>query len=350
VAGRRRRFFLDILRRVWKFIALFVSVYFASAILFYFLQPTTPFGTSLYWAIVTLSTTGYGDLVPTTGVARAMTSVLLFGQIFLGGYLVSVITATVIDESQKEALGTLGTDMSNHIVVLGYSGVGQSALRELLTQGQVVAVVADTPEQVANIRALAPARRLFATYGAAAELDILRRVNVPSAHAVIVCTSDDATNMIAALNVRSIAPKARIVVSVQRSELRDTLRSAGVTYVASPSEMGGRLCASAAFEPEVALALEDITAADISSDMQEYLLPPGSPLADVAFEEAERRVRAASGALLIGYARKGPDGDFVTTVNPPPDTRLQTGDAVIVLGLIPNLAKFRTWFGADQGR
>lgn len=350
MAGRRRRFFLDILRRVWKFVALFLSVYFLSAILFYFLQPKTPFGTSLYWAIVTLSTTGYGDVVPTSTGARAMTSVLLFGQIFLGGYLVSVITSVVIDESQKEALGTLGTDLSNHIVVLGYSGVGQAAVRELLAQDQIVAVVADSPEQVANIRALAPARRLFATYGAAAELDILKRVNVPSAHSVIVCTADDATNMIAALNVRSLAPNARIVVSVQRSELRDTLRSAGVTYVSSPSEMGGRLCASAAFEPEVAHALEDITAADISSDMQEYLLQPNLPLVNLRFDEAERAVRKASGALLIGYARKGADGEYMTMVNPPPDLRLQAGDAVLVLGLIPNLKRFRVWFGADQGR
>lgn len=348
--GRRRRFFAEVLRRIWKFVALFFSVYFLSALLFYLFQPRTPIGTSLYWAIVTLSTTGYGDVVPVTNGARAMTSILLFGQIFLGGYLVSVITSTVIDESQKEALGTLGTDLSNHIVVLGYGGVGQSAVRELLTQDQLVAVVADSPDQVANIRSLAPAHRLFATYGAAAELDILRRVNVPQAHSVIVCTMDDATNMIAALNVRTLAPKARVVVSVQRSELRETLRSAGVTYVASPSEMGGRLCASAAFEPEVAHALEDITAADIQSDMQEYVLGPGSPLADVTFEEAERRVRQASGAILVGYARKDAQGEYATTVNPPPSTRLQAGDAVLVLGQIPNLKRFRAWFGVDQGR
>jgi voltage-gated potassium channel Kch len=350
VPGRRRKFFAEIFRRVWKFIALFVSVYFASAILFYFLQPKTPFGTSLYWAIVTLSTTGYGDVVPTTGEARAMTSILLFVQIFLGGYLVSVITSVVIDESQKDALGTLGTDLSNHIVVLGYGGVGQAAVRELLIQDQRVAVVADSPDEVANIRSLAPAKKLFATYGAAAEVDILRRVNVPVAHSVIVCTTDDATNMIAALNVRSIAPDARIVVSVQRSELRDTLRSAGVTYVASPSEMGGRMCAAAAFEPEVAHAIEDITAADIQSDMQEYLLGAGSPLSGVSFEEAERRVRQASGAILVGYARKAAQGEFATTVNPPPETRLEAGDAVLILGQLPNLKRFRAWFGVDQGR
>lgn len=328
---------------------MFLTFYFAAAIAFHYLQ-NVAFETSLYWAIVTLSTTGYGDVVPVNEAARTMTSVLLFGQIFLGGYLVSVITSTVIDESQKEALGTLGTDLSEHIVVLGYSAVGRAAVRELLIQERRVAVVTEAPEEVANVRALGPPSRVFATYGPAAEIDILKRVNVARAHSVIVCTPDDATNMIAALNIRSLAPGARVVVSVGRPELRDTLRTAGVTFVASPADMGGRLCASAAFEPEVAHALEDITAADVSSDMQEYLLREGGPISGVTFGEAEARVRKASGALLVGLARRRPDGDYDTIVNPGPTEHLAVGDAVILLGQLGNLKRFRSWFGEDQGR
>lgn len=347
--GRRRRFLRDILRRVWKFVVAFLTLYLIGALAFHFLQGA-PLATSLYWAIVTLSTAGFGDVVPTTAGARTMTALLLFGQIFLGGYLVSVITSAVIDESQKEALGTLGTDLSGHIVVLGYTAVGRSAVRELLGQEQRVAVVVDSPEEVANVRTMGPARRLFVTYGPPAEMDILRRVNVPTAHGVIVCTSDDATNMIAALNVRAISPKARVVVSVSRPELRETLQTAGVTFVASPADMGGRLCASAAFEPEVAAALEDISAADVHSDMQEYLLRSGGKLVDRSFEEAEREVRAASGAILVGLAHPRPDGEYTTVVNPPPSERLVAGHAVLVLGQIPNLKRFRAWFGHDQGR
>jgi voltage-gated potassium channel len=350
VPGRRRRFLLDVLRRVWKFIALFVSVYLAASVLFYLLEPGTSVSTSLYWAIVTLSTTGYGDVTPTTGGARLMTSLLLFGQIFLGGYLVSVITSTVIEESQKEALGTLGTDLKDHIIVLGYSAIGRAAVRELLVQDQQVAVVTEAAEDVANVRALAPNRQLFVTYGSPSEIDILQRVNVAQAHSVIVCTTDDATNMIAALNIRALAPKARVVVSVGRAELRDTLKTAGVTYVASPSDMGGRLCASAAFEPDVALAFEDISAADVQSDMQEYVLGPTGPLLGVTFDEAERIVRKASGAYLVGFARPGPDGEYRMTINPPGTTVLAPRDAVILLGQIANLQKFRAWFGTDQGR
>jgi voltage-gated potassium channel len=351
VPGRRARFFREVLSRIWKFLLLFASVWVAAGVLFYFLDGMRyNLFNSFYWSIVTISTLGYGDIVPVTVAAKVLTIGILFVQIFLLGYLISVITTTVNEESQRRALGTLGTDMRNHIVVLGYSDVGKAAVRELLIQEQTVAVVADHPEQVAHIRTLGPEDRLFVTYGPSADKDILRRVNVGEAHSVVVCTTDDAANMIAALNVRAMAPHVRIVVSVSRPELRDTLRSAGVTYVASPADMGGRLCAEAAFEPDVAIAMEEISAADVKADMQEYLLQDTTPISRQTVGEAEGLVRSSTGCLLVGCARRGADGEYETTVNPPADLRLQPGDAILVLGSIANTTRFRRWFGVDQGR
>jgi voltage-gated potassium channel len=352
VPGRRARFFREVFSRIWKFLLLFASVWAAAAVLFYLLDgPSRPsLFNSFYWSIVTISTLGYGDIIPVTVAAKLVTIGTLFLQIFLLGYLISVITTTVNEQSQRRALGTLGTDMKNHIIVLGYSDVGRAAVRELLIQDQTVAVVVDLPEQVANVRSLGTEDHLFVTYGPAGDKDILRRVNVEDAHSVVVCTGDDATSMIAALNVRAMAPRARIVVSVARPELRETLQSAGVTYVASPADMGGRLCAEAAFEPDVAIALEEITAADVKADMQEYVLRETTPIAHQTVGEAEGVVRSSTGCLLVGYARPGPNGEYSTTVNPPADQRLSPGDAILVLGSIENTKRFRHWFGVDQGR
>jgi voltage-gated potassium channel Kch len=351
VAGVRRRFVLRILGRIWKFLAAFAGVYVASAVAFFYSNHTgVNLFNSFYWAIVTISTAGYGDIVPQNPTAKIVTMATLFTQIFLLAYLISVIASTVSDEAERRALGTLGTDMNGHVVVVGYSGVGQAAVRELLVQDQTVAVITERPEDVAHVRTLGPERRLFATYGPPADLTVLRRVNVPEAHSVIVCTADDATNMIATLNVRSLAPDVRVVVAVSRPELRATLRTAGVTYVASPADMGGRMCAAAAFEPDVANALEDVTAADVRTDIQEYLIRESSPLAEKSFGDAEKIVRSSTGCLLIGYARPNASGDFDTLLAPPDTDRLKVGDAALILGTIPNAKRFRSWIGVDQGR
>ena len=68
-------------------------------------QPNSPYtdlGTSIYWAIVTLTTVGYGDITPTTLVGR-----LLSAFIMLLGYTIiavptGIVSATFIDETQKQ--------------------------------------------------------------------------------------------------------------------------------------------------------------------------------------------------------------------------------------------------------
>lgn len=67
-------------------------------------QPGTNFtdvGTSIYWAIVTMTTVGYGDITPVTFMGR-----LLAAFIMLLGYTIiavptGIVSATFIDETQK---------------------------------------------------------------------------------------------------------------------------------------------------------------------------------------------------------------------------------------------------------
>lgn len=347
----RRRFLREVVRRIWKFLALFVGVYLVAAVGFYVLDAYSgPPLNAFYWAIVTLSTAGYGDIVPTTVGAKLLTMGVLFTQLFLLGYLISVISSAVSAEAQRRALGTLGTDMKDHIVVLGSSAVSQAAVRELRNAGYPVAWVVDRAEEVANARGTATEEELFVTYGAPADREILGRVNAGLARSVIVATGDDAVGLIAVLNLRQISPHCRIVVSVNRPELKETLRSAGVTYVASPGDMGGRLCASAAFEPEVALAIEDLTAADVSSDIAQYMTDATTRITTETVAEAEQKVRDASEVLLVGYARADASGTYTTRLNPPRDDRLRPGDALILIGTLTNLKRFRHWWGRDQGR
>ena len=351
MASHWREYVFFLGRRILPFVGGFVTVWLGAAIGFYLLEGGTySLFSSVYWSIVTLGTVGYGDVVPSNDGAKVLTMGVIVVQLFLVGYLLTVITTAVTEEGQRRALGTYGTDLRDHVVVLGYSPVGSAAVRELLIQAQRVAVVTDQAEEVPNIRSLGEESSLYVTYGPPADRRILDRLNLPAARAVIACTPDDATNMIAVLNVRSINDRVRIVVSVGRPELRETLRSAGVTYVASPSDMGGRLCASAAFEPDVANAIDDFTAADIGADIQEYLIRPDGPLAGRTFGEAQATVHQASGCILIGWARTTASGEFRTVVNPPDDTRLAPGDAVILIGSIPNAQRFRSWYGIDQGR
>ncbi len=342
-----------LLRRLWKFVAGYAAVYVVAALGFFVLEEganSHDLLNSFYWAMVTISTVGYGDLLPTSPVAKVFTIGVIATEVFLSAYLVSVVLGVVSEEAQHRALGTLGTNFSGHIVVLGFAGVGKAAVRELLVAEETVAVVTEQVDELPYIRSLAPEDRLFVTVGPPADLKILERLNIPAAHSVIVCSPDDTVNLVAALNVRALSPTVRIVVSVARPELKATLKTAGVTYVASPQDMGGRLCADAAFRPDIANAVEDLTEASFHADMTEYLLTERTPISNQTLLEAEALVRKATDCLVIGYARPDASGEFTTVLNPPPTFRFQPGDAVLLIGTLENVRRFHKWFGTHQGR
>jgi voltage-gated potassium channel len=342
-----------LIRRLWKFIAGYVGLYLFATFGFFLIEENSdPHAllNSFYWAMVTISTVGYGDILPTTPDAKIFTILIIATEVFLSAYLVSVVLGVVSEEAQHRALGTLGTNFSGHIVVLGYGGVGKAAVRELLVQGEKVAVVTENVDEVSNIRSLAHEKQIFVTVGPPADQEILKRVNVDSAHSVIVCSTDDTVNLVAALNVRAIAPEIRIVVSVSRPELKGTLKTAGVTYVASPQDMGGRLCADAAFRPDIANAVEDLTESSTVADMTEYLLTERTPISSQTLLETEALVRQQTDCLVIGYARPEPGGEFRTVLNPPGTFRFRPGDAILLIGSLDNLHRFHKWFGTHQGR
>lgn len=68
-------------------------------------QPNTGFtdlGTSVYYAIVTMTTVGYGDITPTTPLGR-----ILSAAVMLLGYTIiavptGIVTATIVDETNKK--------------------------------------------------------------------------------------------------------------------------------------------------------------------------------------------------------------------------------------------------------
>jgi voltage-gated potassium channel len=340
-------------RRLWKFIAGYAAVYLVATFGFFLLEESSnpqDLLNSFYWAMVTISTVGYGDVLPTTPDAKVFTICVIATEVFLSAYLVSVVLGVVSEEAQHRALGTLGTNFSGHIVVLGFGGVGRAAVRELLVQEEQVAVVTENVDELSYIRSLAPEKQIFVTVGPPADHEILKRVNVQSAHSVIVCSVDDTVNLVAALNVRSLAPNIRIVVSVARPELKSTLKTAGVTYVASPQDMGGRLCADAAFRPDVANAVEDLTEASEAADMTEYMLTDRTPISTQTLLEAEALVRQQTDCLVVGFARSDTAGEYLTVLNPPSSFRFRPGDAIMVIGSLENLRRLHKWFGTHQGR
>jgi voltage-gated potassium channel len=61
------------------------------------------FGDSLWWAVTTVTTVGYGDTFPVTPAGRAVAAVLMVGGIALFGVLTANVAAFLIEEEGGES-------------------------------------------------------------------------------------------------------------------------------------------------------------------------------------------------------------------------------------------------------
>ena len=59
------------------------------------------YGTAVWWAVVTLGTVGYGDVVPHTGWGRVVGSIVIIVGVTFIAFLTAVITSLFVEEEQK---------------------------------------------------------------------------------------------------------------------------------------------------------------------------------------------------------------------------------------------------------
>ena len=92
-------------RRVFPFIALTTVVV---ALLAGFVvtvidkQDFPDFGTAVWWAVVTVATVGYGDVVPHTGWGRVVGSVVIIVGVTFIAFVTAVITSLFVEAEQEE--------------------------------------------------------------------------------------------------------------------------------------------------------------------------------------------------------------------------------------------------------
>ncbi len=236
----------------------------------------------IYYATVSLSTTGYGDITPVTDHARLMNVLLITPLRVL--FLIVLIGTTVesLTEASRQTLKIQRwrKTVRNHTVVIGYGTKGRTAVAAMLGDGVAPAdiVVVDTDQ---TLLAQASAAGLVTVRGDANRSDVLRLAGAQHAKAIVVATNSDPTSVLVTLTARELAPAATIIASVREGENRHLLLQSGADSVVVSSETAGRLLGLATSKPTVVEMIEDLLTPDAGLAIAEREVEPkevgGSP-------------------------------------------------------------------------
>jgi len=224
----------------------------------------------IYYATVSLSTTGYGDITPVTDQARLMNVLLITPLRVL--FLIVLIGTTVetLTTASRQALKIQRwrKTVRNHTVVVGYGTKGRTAVAAMIGDGVVPAdiVVVDTDQ---NSLDRASAAGLVTIRGDANKSDVLRLAGAQHAASIVVATNSDPTSVLVTLTARELAPKATIIASVREAENRHLLLQSGADSVVVSSETAGRLLGLATSKPTVVEMIEDLLTPDTGLSIAE---------------------------------------------------------------------------------
>ncbi|WP_064440691.1 potassium channel family protein [Hoyosella altamirensis] len=218
----------------------------------------------LYYATVSLSTTGYGDIAPLTPFARA-TNIFVITPLRVMFFILLIgTTLEVLTETSRQAwrIQRWRQQVRNHTIVVGYGTKGRTAVDAMIGDGVRPSeiVVVDTEQSVLDH---AQSRGLVTVHGSATRSDVLKLAGAPHAAAIVVATNRDDSAVLATLTARELAPRAKIVASIREAENTHLLKQSGADSVVVSSETAGRLLGIATTTPNVVEMIEDLLTPEV---------------------------------------------------------------------------------------
>ncbi len=214
---------------------------------------------SIYYTIVTLSTTGYGDIAPVTDRARLVNAFVITPAriAFLVLLIGTTLEVLASQGREKFRVARWRKKMGEHVVVVGYGTKGRSAVETIVNNGHDrEAIIVVDPSQLALEEAHSDG--LAVVTGDATRREVLRRAGVQTATKVIITTDRDDTNVLSTLTVRQLNPDAWIVAAVREHENVALMRQSGANSVITSSDAVGRLLGLSSMSPTLGSVMEDL--------------------------------------------------------------------------------------------
>jgi voltage-gated potassium channel len=273
---------------------------------------------AIYYSSVTLSTTGYGDIVPVTDTARVVQTVLItpIRVVFL--IVLVGTTLEVLTERTRMhwRITRWRSKIAGHVIIIGFGSKGHAVARTLSESGtprESIVVIDCSAEAAAE----ATSAGLVAVTGDGTRRAVLSQAETQRASQVVIAVHRDDTAVLIALTARQLNPTVTIVAAVRERENEALLRQSGADHVVMSSDAAGQMLAISALRPAAGQVVADLLDHGRGLDLVER------PAAEAEIGTA---ARDAAGTV-IAVIREGQ----VLAPDHPAVARLASGDRLILV-------------------
>lgn len=294
---------------------------------------------AFYWAIVTVSTVGYGDITPATTGGRLVTSILIIAGLGVLAFFTSIIVAAFnekMSEFQEERTKAHIEKLTDTTILCGFGRVGQDIALQLHANKHHFIVIDNNENHIA----LAKQKGYIALFDDASKNSALEEAGINNGAKAVLCTTDnDITNVYITLTSRYLNPDIAIISRANHEENAKKMYQAGASYIVQSFTIAGLLAAEYIGHPVAFEAIHGILHGQQDIHMEALNIYQNCFLAGISLKEAnfdQYRTR------LIGVISENPihakrrnryklrNQHFY--FNPDPSFILYEGDIVVLLG------------------
>jgi len=308
------------------------TVVFISTILIYVIEarnPHTEITTlyqAFYWTIVTISTVGFGDVVPLSDEGRAVAVIIILISVSVLSFTTSIIVSAFsqkLDEIKENDNIEKSVRLKNLYLLCGWGKVTHITAGRLKKEGKHFMIldadeVAVTQAQKHGFLAFALDPTKLSTY---------RKLEIDFAHNVktVLCLYDsDIRNIYIALSIRAIDKEVPLVSLLKEAQNEVKMHKAGVDKIIHPQNMVGKIAREFGGKPVAFEVIHALRSEHEGARIEEFYI---DDLILRHFDTIDALEYRRFHLILMGIQR----GDNFL-FRPVPQTQLQEGDILVLIG------------------
>ena len=343
--------------KIYIILILSLIIYLSIVLIIFLIEQSNPdsniksFSDALWYSIVTLTTIGYGDKYPVTGLGKIFALFFVLGSVGILGFVISQISNKIMKAMEEKKLGYNGTKFENHVVIINWNNFAQQIVLQIVNAGKKVVIVTKVKEDVDYIYHNFDSKLVFVLFNDLFDNSAFQKVNIEKATSVLLNFEDDTENLVNLISLKNIHPETSYVVSLNNPSLKSTFQSLGVTFTLSKNEVAAKLVASYVFEPEVAKITEGLmsSASDIDDlGMMQYKVIQTNEYLNFKCFDLFIELKQNFNMILVGISKF--DGrDYKLIKNPSNDNIVSVNDYLILLGNTEAKEKIFNKFKVEEG-